>query len=128
MARRVQGGRWRKEIEWRERLARFARAGTSIAQFCEDEGVSTPAFYAWRKRLAGGAAVLPSADARAGGQRQRLFAPLRVTTTVQTGSQVTVWLRGGTRLDIPLADPSVAATVLGALLDADAEKAGGRPC
>jgi hypothetical protein len=119
--------RLRKEVEWRERLARFARAGTSIVQFCEDEGISAPAFYAWRKRLGG--TILQAEDASAGlGKQHGLFAPMRVTGTVQGGSQVTVWLRGGTRLEIPLADPSVAGTVLGAILHADAERAGGQPC
>jgi len=121
--------RLRKEGEWRERLARFARAGTSIVQFCVDEGISTPAFYAWRKRLAGGGTILQAEDAPAGrGKQHGLFAPVRVTGTVHGSSQVTVWLRGGTRLEIPLADPSVAGTVLGAILHADAERAGDRPC
>jgi hypothetical protein len=124
----ARGERLRKQVEWRGRLARFARAGTSIVQFCASEGVSTPAFYAWRKRLAGGGAAL-QADASAGlGKRHDRFAPVRLTGTVQGGSQVTVWLRGGTRLAIPLTDPSVAGTVLGALVQADAEQAGGRPC
>ena len=119
--------RLRKEVEWRERLARFARAGTSVVQFCEDEGISAPAFYAWRKRLGG--ASFQGKNASAGlGKRHGLFAPVRVTGTVHGGSQVTVWLRGGTRLEIPLADPRSAGTVLEAILRADAEAAGGQPC
>ena len=123
----ARGRRLRKEMEWRERLARFARAGTSIVQFCVNEGVSTPAFYTWRRRLAG--TTWQAEDAPAGLLKQHgLFAPVRVTGTVHGGGQVTVWLRGGTRLKIPLADPSAAGTVLGAILHADAEQAGGRPC
>jgi hypothetical protein len=129
MARTARGGQLRKEKEWRERLARFARAGTSIVQFCVGEGVSTPAFYAWRKRLAGGGATWQADDVPAGlGKQHGLFAPVRVTGTVPGDSQVTVWLRGGTRLAIPLSDPSVAGTVLGAIVHADAERAGDRPC
>jgi hypothetical protein len=125
----ARGGRLRKEVEWRERLARFARAGTSIVQFCSDEGVSTPAFYVWRKRLAGAGSVFQTEDASAGlGKRHGLFAPVRVTGTSNGGEQVTVWLRGGTRLEIPLSDMSVAGTVLGAIVHADAQQAGDRPC
>ena len=126
----ARGGGLEKARQWRERLARFARAGTSIVQFCLDEGVSTPAFYAWRKRLVGGGTALSQADdASAGlGRRHDRFAPVRVTGSVQGDSQVRVWLRGGTRLAIPLTDPSVAGTVLGALVQADAQQAGGRPC
>lgn len=121
--------RLRKEVEWRERLARFARAGTSIVQFCEDEGISPPAFYAWRKRLGDGAGSSQAEHTSAGlGQQHGLFAPVRVTGTAQGGSHVTVWLPGGTRLEIPLADPSVAGTMLGVILQADAEQAGGQPC
>jgi transposase-like protein len=120
--------RLRKVVEWRERLARFARAGTSIVQFCEDEGISPPAFYSWRKRLGNGATPLQADESAGLGQQHSLFAPVRLTGTAQGGSQVTVWLRGGTRLEIPLADPSVAGTVLGVILHADAASAGGRPC
>jgi hypothetical protein len=126
----ARGRRLRKEVEWRERLARFARAGTSVVGFCSDEGVSTPAFYAWRRRLAdeGGSAV-PAEDALAVlVKRHGPFAPVRVTGAANGGNQVTVWLRGGTRLEIPLSDPSAAGTVVGAILHADAERAGGRPC
>jgi hypothetical protein len=121
--------RLRKEVEWRQRLARFARAGTSVVQFCADEGISPPTFYAWRKRLADGGTSLPAADASAGpGMQHGLFAPVRLTGTGAGGGQVTVWLRGGTRLEIPLAEPSVVGTLLGAILHADGERAGGQPC
>jgi hypothetical protein len=124
----AHGGRLRKEREWRQRLARFARARTSIVQFCVDEGVSTPAFYVWRKRLGDGT-TLPADNAPAGvSKRHAVFAPLRVTGTVAGGSHVLVWLRGGTRLEIPLSDPNAVATVLGAIVQADAQRAGDRPC
>ena len=126
----ARGPRLDKEIEWRERLARFGQAGTSVVQFCADEDVSTPSFYAWRRRLSGDTDTLPRAEgsARCSNQRQDCFAPVRVIGQVQGGNQVTVWLRGGTRLDIPLADANAVATLLGALVRADAERAGGRPC
>jgi hypothetical protein len=74
-------------------------------------------------------ASLQAKNASAGlGNQRGLFAPVRVTGTVQDGSQVTVWLRGGTRLEIPLVDPGSAGTVLGAILRADAEAAGGQSC
>jgi transposase len=36
---------------WRQRLQRFERSGLSAVAFCAKEGVSTPAFYSWRRRL-----------------------------------------------------------------------------
>lgn len=44
---------------WRKRLERFESSGQSAAAFCREEGVSTPSFYKWRKRL-GKAAATPS--------------------------------------------------------------------
>jgi hypothetical protein len=131
----ARGGRARKELEWRERLARFGQARMSVVEFCIDEEVSTPAFYAWRKRLAGarGNAVQAEDAAAALGERHGPFAPVRVTGAVPGSGHVTVWLRDGTRLEIPWSDPDAVATVLGAILHADAERAGGqraggRPC
>ena len=40
-----------KELYWRELVTRQAVSGLSIQQFCENEGVSRPSFYAWRRRL-----------------------------------------------------------------------------
>jgi transposase len=36
---------------WQQRLQRFERSGLSVSAFCDREGVSTPSFYAWRRRL-----------------------------------------------------------------------------
>ena len=48
MARRRVG---MVEQVWRERLRRFRAGEVSVAAFCAGEGVSTAAFYAWRRRL-----------------------------------------------------------------------------
>jgi hypothetical protein len=37
---------------WRERLARFARSGKTVAAFCSAERVSVPTFYQWKRKLA----------------------------------------------------------------------------
>jgi hypothetical protein len=37
---------------WAERLDRFRSADQTVAQFCAAEGVSVPAFYQWKRRLA----------------------------------------------------------------------------
>ena len=43
------GMRAEKVAEWQERFIRFERSGASIAQFCRDEGISSPSFYVWRR-------------------------------------------------------------------------------
>ena len=40
-----------KALHWRDRLDRHAVSGLSIREFCAQEGISQPSFYAWRKRL-----------------------------------------------------------------------------
>ncbi len=39
------------ELAWRQRLRRQTSSGLSISAFCAREGVSTVAFYAWKRRL-----------------------------------------------------------------------------
>lgn len=36
---------------WQERLRRFDRSQMTVTQFCQNEGVSQPSFYNWRKKL-----------------------------------------------------------------------------
>jgi len=126
----ARGMRSQKVKAWRERLARFARAGTSIVEFCRNEGISTPSFYAWRKRLSADANTEARSEDASDfrGERHGPFAAVRVAGQRNGGSQVTASLRGGTHLDISLADADAVRTVIEALVRADAEQAGGRPC
>jgi hypothetical protein len=40
-----------KAEEWAERIAAQQRSGTSVKQFCKEQGLTEYSFYAWRKRL-----------------------------------------------------------------------------
>ena len=40
-----------KAEEWAGRIAAQQRSGTSVKQFCKDEGLTEYSFYSWRKRL-----------------------------------------------------------------------------
>ena len=51
----------RKEVEWRQRLARFATSGQQIKSFCQAESVSEAVFYRWRKQLTAVGGVAPAA-------------------------------------------------------------------
>ena len=37
--------------QWQERLKRHSESGLTIEAFCEQEGVSTSMFYAWKRNL-----------------------------------------------------------------------------
>lgn len=49
MAQREPGSD--RQALWRQRLRRQAGSGQSVRAFCAAEGVSEPAFYAWRRRM-----------------------------------------------------------------------------
>jgi len=40
-----------KADQWAERIAAQRRSGTSVKQFCKEQGLTEYSFYAWRKRL-----------------------------------------------------------------------------
>ena len=78
---------------WRERLARFRRSGQTVADFCEREGVSTPAFYAWKRRLSGSGA---------NGQATRRSAPLFVPLSLSpVAAGLRIVLPGGAVVELP---------------------------
>lgn len=45
---------------WSEIMRRFEGAGTTVMQFCAQEGLSTQSFYRWRGRIAGGEVRTPT--------------------------------------------------------------------
>ena len=51
----------RKELEWRQRLVRFAASDKQIKLFCQAELVSEAAFYCWLTKLAGTVDATPAA-------------------------------------------------------------------
>ena len=110
----------RKAQEWRQRLMRFEKSRHTISEFCQQEGVSRPSFYLWRKRLA----QLPVAKQPAA-QASDAFRPVRLLPA--TG--VSVQLPGGTQLVIPVCDPQALRLVIDTLARVDADRLGGAaPC
>lgn len=73
---------------WQERLMRYAATDQTVAQFCRCEGVSTPSFYRWRKKLASHAKIQPAR-----------FVPLTLSMAEQQATTLT--LPGGASLDLP---------------------------
>ena len=127
----AQGMRAEKAAEWQQRMERFRRAATSVAQFCYDEGISTPSFYIWRRKLrqgGGSAPVRRQVPKTAAKPRKGSFVPVRVVGGSHLDGHMTAELTGGMRLSIPLADPGALRTAIGALVRADAEHAGDTSC
>ena len=104
-----------KVREWQRRMTRFQETRQSVAEFCRREGVSTPTFYQWRKRLA----QRPGPVEEGAG-----FRPVRLVNP----AGVAVQLPGGTQLQVPTSDRRALRLVIDTVARADAQRAGGSPC
>jgi hypothetical protein len=121
MARRVDPER---AAMWRERFDRLQQSPMTVTQFCRAEGFSAKSFYYWRQRLTKGSgeeATRKSASQSAAKAESpsKAFAPVRLIG----GAHLAACLPGGTRLEIPLADPAAARVALEAILLADGRRA-----
>ena len=117
MSRRADG---RKVAEWRGRFERFRRSGLSVIRFCLAEKVSVPSYYQWRKKLAARSAA-DIARSPAGAEAAQSFARVRLVGA----ANVSAWLPGGTRLEIPLGDARAMQLAIEALVRADASHSQG---
>ena len=104
-----------KVLEWQRRMARFQKTGRSVAQFCQEEGVSAASFYQWRKKFA---------RRKGAGGASPAFSAVRLVTSVG----VTVQLPGGTQLNIPTSDPQALQLAIQAVAHVDADLARGASC
>ncbi|MEM1228867.1 MAG: hypothetical protein AAGJ40_24550 [Planctomycetota bacterium] len=72
---------------WRERLDRFAHSNLSVVQFCQQEGISAPSFYQWKKK-----------HAQATEAPTPAFVPLSLGHNVEPQARLT--LPGGATIDL----------------------------
>lgn len=100
-----------KEQFWRGKMRQFRSSGLSVRAFCEEQGLSQPSFYAWRRTLV----ARDKATLR--------FVPVQVTPQLQpmapdmsTGA-VELVLHGGRRLRIGPGFDEPTLTRLLALLE-----------
>jgi hypothetical protein len=118
----------RREL-WRQRLREYERSNLTIADFCDRAGVSTAAFYQWRRKLADatspegagkneGCAKAPSAAASLN------FLPVEIMGP-RNGDLVEVQLPCGIRVLVPSRDQKSLRTVLESLTSDRRED---RPC
>ena len=100
---------------WQERLQRFQSTGLSLRDFCNQEGVSLPSFYHWRKRLRQqhNPAARPAKTA---------FQTLQVTPLL---AELLIELPGGTRLRVPAEQLALARTVVRQVVKLSPQQGGG---
>jgi hypothetical protein len=123
----VRGSNPSKVQEWTERLARFRNSKMSVAQFCDAEGVSSPSFYQWQRKLrkrsvSAGSVKDPAASSTDGPgafqavqvtPSQPLMAArdLAATPPAFTRPVLTVWLPGGIQVTVADNLPVIGAVM-----------------
>ena len=128
MARGCDGAKARV---WRERLARFADGGMTIADFCLSGGTATASFYAWRRKLATPHGVTQGRSPRRKKKRQKkqqerqvagrgAFEPLTIAAAA-----VVIRLPGGTLIEVPAHSELALRVIVSQLVRHDVEAA---PC
>ena len=97
---------------WSDRFRRFDRCDLTVVDFCLAEGVSTPSFYQWRRKLSG----LDEREAVPGTRIQEpTFLPVRLLSAKPATAEVEIHLPNGARVMLTSADgPSMAAAITAA--------------
>jgi len=102
--------------QWAKRLKRFGKSGQTVAQFCRDEGVSTPSFYEWKRRLDDG---VNTNNRKSLQHRQQskpsAFKPVRVSPP-DVSFGVKIRLPNGTVIDLGSDLPTIEK-IIGKVLD-----------
>jgi hypothetical protein len=90
----VSGKQAERRKLWRQRIAEQKKTGQSVRGFCREQGLSEPAFYAWRQRL------------RSENQAVQ-FALVETKLGAETAAPIELLLGGGDRLRIPSDAPTL---------------------
>mgnify|MGYP003384660591 CR=1 FL=1 len=97
---------------WAERLRRYSQSGLTVAAFCDQERVSLPSFYQWRRKLDGspdGGIVTAQRDKNAT-MRSQAFVPVHITQS----AVVEMRLPNGVQFWLPAGDAAVLAAAIAA--------------
>lgn len=94
----------KKELFWREMVNGQPGSGLSVRAWCRRQALTEPAFYWWRRRLAGQAARSTAANRAV--ENSAVFVPLRVAAdAIAAGVAATdAQAAGAGRIEIVLAD------------------------
>jgi len=113
-----------KTRQWAERFERYRNASQTVEQFCQSEGVSPAAFYAWKKKLGvkansrGRQSVQKNVKPLAKSTRQAKSTAFRPVHVLSPTNAVAVTVRLGDGIVIELGpDPSTVEKVIDRLLE-----------
>lgn len=115
-------GQRRKDREsyWRDVLQRQAKSGLTVARFCEQESISAPSLYAWRRKLRERDGAPHPKNAGSDVHSGNHLLPVRIASSGPPTS-VRLLLPQGVSLDVPSnVDCSVLTDLLRALRESTA--------
>lgn len=116
-----------KRAAWTDRLRRYRHSGLSVARFCDQEGVSTPSFYQWKKRLASASAPCNSLGAAKKGEQAE--AAFEQVLLVPSPAMVAIEWANGVRMELPAENVLLVRAVVAELSHADHLRSPeGAPC
>jgi transposase-like protein len=110
---------------WQRRMRAFDAFAGTVQEFCEQQDVSTAAFYQWRRKLA---CQVPSAQAgrkAPPAESPPQFVALRLVHDEHEGARqgaLVIQLPGGARIEMTGQDPRLVQAVLAQVLEQDASQ------
>ena len=107
--------------QWRKVVAKQAKSGLTVAEFCEQEGISTSVFY-WRRRVVKETKAVEapetsvkSKDAGSGSRRRRTS----VEAAVNPSETMVIELPTGVRFELPTENLDLVRAVVEAVVRGD---------
>ncbi|HUY87095.1 MAG TPA: hypothetical protein VMV10_00010 [Pirellulales bacterium] len=94
---------------WGDRFRRFDVCDLTVGEFCLAEGVSTPSYYQWRRKLR------PLRKCESAPVQKPAFLPVRVLAPKPPAAAVEIRLPNGARVIVTMIDTqSMAAAIVAA--------------
>ncbi len=94
-----------KETRWRDILQRHATSGLSVRAFCQQEQVTEPTFYAWRRTIGERGEKTKSQSCRGVRSKQPAFVPAVISGDPEHDVPLVLKLAGGLELRLPHSIP-----------------------
>ena len=108
---------------WGERLRRYGRSGLTVAEFCQREGISSPSFYQWRRRLFKTSAG-PRARRAVRTQGRQTAAAFQQVMWSGSGVVTIAW-PNGVRMELPAHQALLVRAVVAELAQSESRRAAG---
>ena len=100
------------ESVWRGRLAKFRKSGLTVLEFCRREGVSTPTFYQWKKRLKESTGPAERVQRSGRGSRSAGKSDPFVAVNVASVMLAEIEFPNGVRIRVPATNAEALRTVI----------------